>query len=99
MQKVMNSTICRSINHSPFELLFGVRMGVGDDIEMARLVDDEFGEEFDEQRRALRSNAKKQIMKVYKKKTNCNTIESENQHTRIANATLSQSNGRNLGPV
>lgn len=39
-------------------------MLTGDDVEIARLVEEEIVEEFDEQRRELISNAKKQILKV-----------------------------------
>ncbi|GFT06181.1 hypothetical protein TNCV_1595801 [Trichonephila clavipes] len=64
MQEILNSTFQRSIKMTPFELLFGTNMKSCQDIEIVELLNDEITAQFQEQRDALRQDAKKQIYKV-----------------------------------
>ncbi|GFT51788.1 hypothetical protein TNCV_4440811 [Trichonephila clavipes] len=57
---------------TPFELLFGTKMKSCQDIEIVELLNEEITAQFQEQRDALRQDAKKQIYKV----------EDENRRTR-----------------
>ncbi|GFV72316.1 hypothetical protein TNCV_637781 [Trichonephila clavipes] len=49
---------------TPFELLFGTKMKSCQDIEIVELLNEEITAQFQEQRDALRQDAKKQIYKV-----------------------------------
>ncbi|GFX41119.1 transposon Ty3-I Gag-Pol polyprotein [Trichonephila clavipes] len=64
LQEILNSTFQRSIKMTPFELLFGTKMKSCQDIEIVELLNDEIIAQFQEQRDALRQDAKKQIYKV-----------------------------------
>ncbi|GFX00124.1 retrovirus-related Pol polyprotein from transposon 297 [Trichonephila clavipes] len=64
LQEILNSTFQRSIKMTPFELLFGTKMKSCQDIEIVELLNDEITAQFQEQRNALRQDAKKQIYKV-----------------------------------
>ncbi|GFY13083.1 hypothetical protein TNCV_666451 [Trichonephila clavipes] len=64
LQEILNSTFQRSIKMTPFELLFGTKMKSCQDIEIVELLKDEITAQFQEQRDALRQDAKKQIYKV-----------------------------------
>ncbi|GFV97549.1 hypothetical protein TNCV_2040571 [Trichonephila clavipes] len=64
LQEILNSTFQRSIKMTPFELLFGTKMKSCLDIEIVELLNDEITAQFQEQRDALRQDAKKQIYKV-----------------------------------
>ncbi|GFS99478.1 hypothetical protein TNCV_4534471 [Trichonephila clavipes] len=59
-RKILNSTFQRSIKRTPFELLFGSKMKSCQDIEIVELLNDEITAQFQEQRDALRQDAKKQ---------------------------------------
>ncbi|GFX43922.1 retrovirus-related Pol polyprotein from transposon 297 [Trichonephila clavipes] len=65
LQEILNSTFQRSIKMTPFELLFGTKMKTCQDIEIVELLNDEITAQFQEQRDALRQDAKKQIYKVH----------------------------------
>ncbi|GFX35932.1 retrovirus-related Pol polyprotein from transposon 297 [Trichonephila clavipes] len=64
LQEILNSTFQRSIKMTPFELLFGTKMKSCQDIEIVELLNDEITPQFQEQRDALRQDAKKEIYKV-----------------------------------
>ncbi|GFW02873.1 transposon Tf2-6 polyprotein [Trichonephila clavipes] len=64
LQEILNSTFQRSIKMTPFEILFGTKMKSCQDIEIVELLNDEITAQFQEQRDALRQDAKKQIYKV-----------------------------------
>ncbi|GFX53263.1 retrovirus-related Pol polyprotein from transposon 297 [Trichonephila clavipes] len=64
LQEILNSTFQRSIKVTPFQLLFGTKMKSCQDIEIIELLNDEITAQFQEQRDALRQDAKKQIYKV-----------------------------------
>ncbi|GFX23414.1 transposon Tf2-6 polyprotein [Trichonephila clavipes] len=64
LQEILNSTFQRSIKMTPFELLFRTKMKSCQDIEIVELLNDEITAQFQEQRDALRQNAKKEIYKV-----------------------------------
>ncbi|GFX06990.1 transposon Ty3-I Gag-Pol polyprotein [Trichonephila clavipes] len=64
LQEILNSTFQRSIKMTPFELLFGTKMKSCQDIEIVELLNDVITAQFQEQRDALRQDAKRQIYKV-----------------------------------
>ena len=64
VQQVINSTFSRSINSSPFEVLFGIQMRSLDDIQIKKLLDEEYLALYNNQRENLREDAKKSILKI-----------------------------------
>ncbi|GFY68439.1 retrovirus-related Pol polyprotein from transposon gypsy [Trichonephila inaurata madagascariensis] len=71
LQRILNSTICRSTKWTPFELLIGTKMRNKEDIRIRDLLLEEIVEELQEQREFLRNDAKKNI----------ETLQSENRKT------------------
>ncbi|GFY44679.1 transposon Ty3-G Gag-Pol polyprotein [Trichonephila inaurata madagascariensis] len=64
LQEVLNSTFQRSINITPFELLFGTQINNKTDLRIQQLIDEQLQLEFNENRELLRKAAKGQIIKV-----------------------------------
>lgn len=64
VQKVINSTFQRSINTTPFELLFGIKMRSQQDLNITDLLNEEIQAEFVNNRDELRKQAKEQILQV-----------------------------------
>ncbi|GFV08244.1 transposon Tf2-9 polyprotein [Trichonephila clavipes] len=64
LQEVLNSTFQRSINTTPFELLFGTQINNKTDLRIQQLIDEQLQLEFNENRKLLRKAAKTQIIKV-----------------------------------
>ncbi|GFT78144.1 transposon Tf2-11 polyprotein [Trichonephila clavipes] len=71
LQRILNSTICRSTKWTPFELLIGTKMRNKEDIIIKDLLLEEMAKELLEQREFLRNDAKKNI----------ETLQSENRKT------------------
>ncbi|GFW15110.1 hypothetical protein TNCV_172571 [Trichonephila clavipes] len=71
LQRILNSTICRSTKWTPFELLVGTKMRNKEDILIKDLLLEEMAKELLEQRELLRNDAKKNI----------ETLQSENRKT------------------
>ncbi|GFW18266.1 transposon Tf2-9 polyprotein [Trichonephila clavipes] len=71
LQRILNSTICRSTKWTPFELLVGTKMHNKEDILIKDLLLEEMAKELLEQREFLRNDAKKNI----------ETLQSENRKT------------------
>ncbi|GFV30190.1 retrovirus-related Pol polyprotein from transposon 17.6 [Trichonephila clavipes] len=71
LQRILNSTISRSTNWIPFELLVGIKMRNKEDILIKDLLLEEMAKELLEQREFLRNDAKKNI----------ETLQSENRKT------------------
>ncbi|GFW24749.1 retrovirus-related Pol polyprotein from transposon 297 [Trichonephila clavipes] len=71
LQRILNSTICRSTKWTPFELLVGTKMRNKEDILIKDLLLEEMTKELLEQREFLRNDAKKNI----------ETLQSENRKT------------------
>ncbi|GFS96082.1 pro-Pol polyprotein [Trichonephila clavipes] len=71
LQRILNSTICRSTKWTPFELLEGNKLGNKEDILIKDLLLEEMVKELLEQREFLRNDAKKNI----------ETLQSENRKT------------------
>ncbi|GFY00830.1 hypothetical protein TNCV_2142221 [Trichonephila clavipes] len=71
LQRILNSTICRSTKWRPFELLVGTKMRNKEDILIKDLLLEEMVKELLEQRQFLRNDAKKNI----------ETLQSENRKT------------------
>ncbi|GFX88588.1 transposon Ty3-G Gag-Pol polyprotein [Trichonephila clavipes] len=68
LQEVLNSTFQRSINTTPFELLFGTQINNKTDLRIQQLIDEQLQLEFNENRELLRKAAKTQILKVQNEK-------------------------------
>lgn len=64
LQRILNSTYHRSIDTTPFKLLFGTRMKDETDIRIKEVVEEEAAIIFDEERQEIRQKAKEQISKV-----------------------------------
>ncbi|GFX95030.1 hypothetical protein TNCV_3046621 [Trichonephila clavipes] len=64
LQEALNSTFQRSINTTPFELLFGTQINNKTDLRIQQLIDEQLQLEFNENRELLRKAAKTQILKV-----------------------------------
>ncbi|GFW64991.1 retrovirus-related Pol polyprotein from transposon 17.6 [Trichonephila clavipes] len=71
LQRILNSTICRSTKWTPFELLVGTKMRNKEDILIKDLLLEEMAKELLEHREFLRNDAKKNI----------ETLQSENRKT------------------
>ncbi|GFV35376.1 hypothetical protein TNCV_3204081 [Trichonephila clavipes] len=71
LQRILNSTICRSTKWTSFELLVGIKMRNKEDILIKDLLLEEMANELLVQRGFLRNNAKKNI----------ETLQSENRKT------------------
>ncbi|GFX80770.1 hypothetical protein TNCV_4694811 [Trichonephila clavipes] len=71
LQRILNSTICRSTKWIPFELLVGTKMRNKEYILIKDLLLEEMAKELLEQREFLRNDAKKNI----------ETLQSENRNT------------------
>ncbi|GFW05038.1 transposon Ty3-G Gag-Pol polyprotein [Trichonephila clavipes] len=68
LQEVLNSTFQRSINTTPFELLFGTQINNKTDLRIQQLIDEQLQLEFNENRELLRKAAKAQRLKVQNEK-------------------------------
>ncbi|GFX05391.1 uncharacterized protein TNCV_4076511 [Trichonephila clavipes] len=62
--KSLKLNIQRSINTTPFELLFGTQINNKTDLRIQQLIDEQLQLEFNENRELLRKAAKTQILKV-----------------------------------
>ncbi|GFV95903.1 hypothetical protein TNCV_1729531 [Trichonephila clavipes] len=71
LQRILNSTICRSTKWTPFELLVGTKMRNKEDILIKELLLEEMAKELLEQCEFLRNDAKKNI----------EALQSENRKT------------------
>ncbi|XP_035204762.1 uncharacterized protein LOC118179706 [Stegodyphus dumicola] len=64
VQQIINSTFQRSINSTPFELLFGTKIKTNKDRKIKELIEAEIQRDFIESRENLRKEAKEQIRKI-----------------------------------
>lgn len=64
LQRALNSSFQRSIATTPFKLLFGVEMKQKDDIKIRETLEENFVQQFEDQRKEDREAAKVQIKKV-----------------------------------
>ena len=71
MQRILNSTFNRSVNATPFDLPFGVKMRDETDLKLREVIEQEFRSKFEEERNEIRARAKEQILKVQSE--NCKT--------------------------
>ncbi|XP_011688295.1 PREDICTED: uncharacterized protein LOC105450242 [Wasmannia auropunctata] len=71
LQQILNSTHNHSINSTPFDLLFGVKMRERTDLELKEIIELEFQSQFEEERNQSRIKAKEQTLKVQSE--NCKT--------------------------
>lgn len=63
VQKVINSTVQRAIQTTPFQLMFGVEMNLTNS-DIKKIVEEEIMEEFNEEREQIREAARKNICKI-----------------------------------
>ncbi|GBN63769.1 Pro-Pol polyprotein [Araneus ventricosus] len=68
LQQTINSTYQRSIDTTPFELLFGAKMNTGGLDKLKEMVEADFQASFEAQREELRKHAKQQIFKIQEEK-------------------------------
>ncbi|GFX96990.1 blastopia polyprotein [Trichonephila clavipes] len=64
LQRTLNSTISRSTQMTPFQLLTGVKMRTKQDLEILKLLEQEIVETFTENREKIREEAKRNILKM-----------------------------------
>lgn len=64
VQRALNSTIQRSIDASPFEVMMGVKMKCKEDVLIREMLEKEAVDIFQEKRQEIREEGKKQILKV-----------------------------------
>ena len=64
VQQTINCTYHRSIDTTPFELLFGTKMNTNCNDKLNELIESEFRNNFEKNREELRKDAKKQIYKI-----------------------------------
>ncbi|GFS93142.1 retrovirus-related Pol polyprotein from transposon 17.6 [Trichonephila clavipes] len=64
VQRTLNSTISRSTQMTPFQLLTGVKMMTKQDLEILKLLEEEIVETFTENREKIREEAKRNILKM-----------------------------------
>ena len=64
LQRILNSTFNRSVNATPFDLLFGIKMRDETDLKRREGIEQEFRSKFKEERNEIRARAKEQILKV-----------------------------------
>ncbi|KAG5895995.1 hypothetical protein JTB14_005101 [Gonioctena quinquepunctata] len=74
VQRALNSTIQRSIGTSPFEILTGVKMGNKEGVLIKELLEEATIQKFNENREDLRSESKKQILKVQEENKRINNL-------------------------
>lgn len=65
VQKALNSTYQRSVNTTPYEVMFGIKMKRKEDIALPELLHQEERNSFIEDREQLRVNAKKQMLDIH----------------------------------
>ena len=73
LQRILNSTFNRSVNATPFDLPFGVKMRDETDLKLREVIEQEFRSKFEEERNEIRARTKEQILKVQSK--NCKTSD------------------------
>lgn len=72
LQNILNSTYQRSIGMTPFELLTGVKMRCEEDLNLKKMLEQEWQAQFNDGRSLLRTKAKEQILKTQQE--NCKTF-------------------------
>jgi hypothetical protein len=61
VQRAINNTFHRSINATPFEVMFGVKMRTAEDARIRELIQQEMIDTFNDEREELRRQAKQQL--------------------------------------
>lgn len=64
VQQLLNSSGNRSIKTTPFEVLMGKKMKLKDDLELRRLIEEELIDIYEEDRSAIRDEAKKNLLMI-----------------------------------
>ncbi|GFU98245.1 transposon Tf2-6 polyprotein [Trichonephila clavipes] len=68
VQRTLNSTISRSTQMTPFQLLTGVKMRTKQDLEILKILEEEIVETFTKNREKIREEAKRNILKMQEEK-------------------------------
>lgn len=63
VQRILNTTMQRAINVTPFKLMFGVEMNQNDS-DVRRIIEHEIMEDFCDEREQIRNEAKESILKI-----------------------------------
>lgn len=66
LQRSLNSTISRSINKTPFEIMFGIPMKSPEEHDVNKIIEEELILEYDDNRNKLRQTARDDINKIQK---------------------------------
>ena len=64
LQEAINTTFQRSIGRSPFELMFGVQARRSEDFKLREVIQEEYIQNFEDERFGAREAAKQQIRNV-----------------------------------
>ena len=64
LQRILNFTFNHSVNATPFDLLFGVKMRDETDLKLREVIEQEFRSKFEEERNEIRARVKEQILKM-----------------------------------
>ena len=64
LKTVMNSMLTRSTGKTPFELLFGVKMRIDEDLDLAKQLEEALQADFQERRQEMRNIARENISKL-----------------------------------
>lgn len=86
LQKSLNNTFHRSIAMTPFKLMFGVEMRSKEDIQMAELLEEDFIQQYTEDRQEDREIAKAQIERVQ----NANQVGLNKKRKNATNYAINQ---------
>ncbi|XP_015514359.2 uncharacterized protein LOC107220321 [Neodiprion lecontei] len=69
-QQYLNTSFHRSIGSSPFQVMFGVRPRLREDVSLREMVEKEFITSFEEERDEIRCQAKERVQKIQEENKN-----------------------------
>ncbi|GFV74845.1 hypothetical protein TNCV_1040831 [Trichonephila clavipes] len=96
VQRTLNSTISRSTQMTPFQLLTGVKMRTKKDLEILKLLEEEIVETFTENREKIREEAKRNILKMQEESCRNFNKKRKKARTSMRSEISSPSNGHSL---
>lgn len=64
VQKYLNATPTRSTNIAPFQLMFGTRIRMQDDLRIWRMIEEEWAAMFQEERTQVQAEARRRLAKI-----------------------------------
>lgn len=63
-QKYINVTLSRSTGRTPFQLMFGIRMRLKEDVQLRELIESEWARMFEDERDDIREKAREKIAEI-----------------------------------